>query len=141
MRFASHSLRAILTRVCAARIGFLTCCWSVRRPPATRPFPGGVLDLDTAWRFCLEHAVGLPDARADVAALLAWTAGEGNLDRFHALPQASRDKILERLGSEGGGAALLVTSALSAGYGSDALSIGLVCGVVFVFHRSKRRSA
>ena len=105
----------------------------LERPPAAGypPVPGGVLDLDTAWRFCLEHAVGLPDARADVAALLAWTAGEGNLDRFHALPQASRDKILEKLGSEGGGAALLVTSALSAGHGSDALAIGLVCGVVF----------
>ena len=71
----------------------------LERPPAAGypPVPGGVLDLDTAWRFCLEHAVGLTDARADVGALLAWTAGEGNLDRFQALPQASRDKILRRL--------------------------------------------
>src|ERR1700736_5427146 len=56
----------------------------LERPPAAGypPVPGGVLDLDTAWRFCLEHAVGLADVRADVGALLAWTAGEGNLDRF-----------------------------------------------------------
>ncbi len=105
----------------------------LERPPAAGypPVPGGVLDLDTAWRFCLEHAVGLTDARADVGALLGWTAGEGNLDRFQALPQASRDKILEKVASEGGSAAALVARAVSAGHGADALAIGLVCGVIF----------
>lgn len=105
----------------------------LERPPAAGypPVPGGVLDLDTAWRFCLEHAVGLPEARADVGALLVWTAGEGNLDRFEALPQATRDKILEKVASEGGSAAALVTRAASAGHGADALAIGLVCGVIF----------
>ncbi|SDR29263.1 PglZ domain-containing protein [Rhizobiales bacterium GAS113] len=105
----------------------------LERPPAAGypPVPGGVLDLDTAWRFCLEHAVGLPDARADVGALLAWTAGEGNLDQFEALPQATRDKILEKVASEGGSAAALVARAVSAGHGVDALAIGLVCGVIF----------
>ena len=105
----------------------------LERPPAAGypPVPGGVLDLDTAWRFCLEHAVGLADARADVGALLAWTAGEGNLDRFQALPQASREKILEKVASEGGAAAALVARAVSAGHGADALAIGLVCGVIF----------
>ncbi|MDW9414209.1 BREX-2 system phosphatase PglZ [Sinorhizobium meliloti] len=103
------------------------------RPPAAGypPVPGGVLDLDTAWRFCLEHAVGLPDARADVGALLAWTAGEGNLDRFEALPQTTQEKILEKVASEGGCAAALVARAVSAGHGADALAIGLACGVIF----------
>jgi PglZ domain len=95
------------------------------------PVPGGVLDFDTAWRFCLEHAVGLPDARADVRALLAWTAGEGSLDRFATLPQATRDRILEKVASEGGSAAALVARAVSAGHGADALAVGLVCGVIF----------
>jgi hypothetical protein len=105
----------------------------LERPPASGypPVPGGVLDLDTAWRFCLEHAVGLADARADVDALLAWTAGEGNLDRFQALPQASQEKILDKLASEGGSGAALVARAMSAGNGADALAIGLVCGVIF----------
>jgi hypothetical protein len=103
------------------------------RPPASGypPVPGGVLDLDTAWRFCLEHTVGLVDARADVDALLGWTAGDSNLDRFQALPQASREKILEKLASEGGSGAALVARAVSAGHGADALAIGLVCGVIF----------
>ena len=105
----------------------------LERPPVAGypPVPGGVLDLDTAWRFCLEHAVGLPDARADVGALLAWTAGEGNLDRFETLPEATRDKILEKVATEGGSAAALVARAVSAGHGADALAVGLVCGVIF----------
>ena len=73
----------------------------------------------------------MPDARADVDALLSWTAGEGNLDRLEALPQATRDKILEKVASEGGSAATLVAKAVSAGNGADALAIGLVCGVIF----------
>jgi hypothetical protein len=105
----------------------------LERPPVAGypPVPGGVLELDTAWRSCLEHAVGLLDARPDVGALLAWTAGEGNLDRFEALSQATRDKILEKVANEGGSAAALVARAVSAGHGADALAIGLVCGVVF----------
>jgi hypothetical protein len=95
------------------------------------PVPGGVLDLDTAWRACLEHTVGLSDARADAAALLAWSAGEGNLERFGALPQAARSQLLERLGREGGAAADLVARAIGEGRGADALAIGLTCGVVF----------
>ena len=37
----------------------------LERPPVAGcpPVPGGVLDLDSAWRFCLEHAVGLPPPR------------------------------------------------------------------------------
>ena len=105
----------------------------LERPPAIGypPVPGGVLDLDTAWRFCLEHAVGLPDARSDVDALLAWTAGDGNLDRFASLPRVTQDKILEKIANENGSAAALVARAVSAGHGADLLAIGLVCGVIF----------
>jgi hypothetical protein len=105
----------------------------LERPPANSypPVPGGVLDLDTAWRFCLEHAVGLLDARSDVDALLAWTTGDGNLDRFASLPLATQDKILEKITNENGSAASLVARAVSAGHGADLLAIGLVCGVIF----------
>ena len=74
----------------------------LERAPAAGypPVPGGVLDLNTAWRFCLEHVVGLPDARSDVDALLAWTAGDGNLDRFSSLPRTAQDKILEKIATE-----------------------------------------
>lgn len=105
----------------------------LERPPALGypPVPGGVLDLDTAWRFCLEHAVGLPDARSDVDALLAWAAGDGNLERFTSLPRATQEKILEKIANENGSAAALVARAVSAGRGVDLVAIGLVCGVIF----------
>lgn len=107
------------------------------RPPASGypPVPGGVLDLETAWRFCLEHAVGLPDARSDVDALLSWTAEEGNLDKFASLPHIIQEKILEKIASDGGPAATLVARAISSGRGADLLAIGLVCGVVFAEER------
>jgi hypothetical protein len=95
------------------------------------PAAGGVLDLDTAWRICLEHVVGLPAARADVDALLAWTAGDENLDRFQTLSSATRDQVLARLAADGGSAAALAIRAVSAGRGSDALAVGLVCGVIY----------
>ena len=44
---------------------------------------------------------------------------------------ATRDKILEKIASEGGSAAALVARAVSAGHGADSLAIGLVCGVIF----------
>ena len=105
----------------------------LERSPAAGypPVPGGVLDLNIAWRFCLEHVVSLPDARSDVDALLAWTAGDGNLDRFSSLPRTAQDKILEKIATESGSAAVLVTRAVSAGHGADLLAIGLACGVVF----------
>ena len=98
----------------------------LERPPVAGypPVPGGVLDLDTAWHSCLEHAVGLLDARPGVGALLAWTAGEGNLDRFEALSQATRDKILEKVANEGGSAAALVARAVSAGHGPTRSQLG-----------------
>jgi hypothetical protein len=90
------------------------CDLLLERIPATDypPAVGGFLDLDTAWRACLEHVVGLPDARADADALLAWTADDGNLERFQVLPQAARDHLLNRLAADGGAAAALVTRAI-----------------------------
>lgn len=109
------------------------CDLLVDRAPAGGypPVPGGVLDLDTAWRACLEHTVGLSEARADASAMLSWTAGEGNLERFGALPKTARDHVLDRLGQEGGTAAALVAKAIGEGQGADAVAIGLACGVVF----------
>jgi hypothetical protein len=109
------------------------CDLLVDRAPAGGypPVPGGVLDLDTAWRACLEHTVSLSEGRADASAMLSWTASDTNLERFGALPKTARDHVLDRLGQEGGTAAALVAKAIEAGQGADALAIGLACGVVF----------
>lgn len=95
------------------------------------PAAGGVLDLDTAWRCVMEQSLGLQDPRADAAALLWWTLGEGNVERFAALPEAARARIGERLAREGGPAAEIVVAAILAGRGADTLALGLACTVVF----------
>jgi hypothetical protein len=90
-----------------------------------------VLDLDTAWRSVMEQSLGLRAAYADAAALLWWTLGEGNVERFAALPEAAQARIGERLAREGGPAAEIVVAAILAGRGVDALALGLACTVVF----------
>jgi hypothetical protein len=95
------------------------------------PVPGGVLDLDTAWRSCLLHVLGLQDGHADAGVLLEWTTTEGSLERFQAIPPTARAQLLEKLATQGGAAAALVSKAIAAGQGADALAVGLVCGIVF----------
>ena len=95
------------------------------------PAPGGMLDLDTAWRALQEQVLGLPPGRADTAALLQWTLDLGNIERFGNLPEAARRAVAERLTGAGGPGAGLVIATAVAGRGTDALAIGLVCGVIF----------
>jgi hypothetical protein len=105
----------------------------LERPPIAGypPAAGAVLDLETAWRAVLEQVLGLPEGRADVTALLGWTLDLVGLERFGGLPDEARHAVVERLTWSGGAAAGLVLGAAGAGRGSDALPIGLVCGVVF----------
>jgi hypothetical protein len=100
---------------------------SVGYPPAA----GGVLDLETAWRAAQERLLGLPEGRADTAALLWWTLDEANPCRLADLPIEARARMVERLAAAGGPAATLVMGAVAAGRGFEAFAVGLVCGVVF----------
>jgi hypothetical protein len=100
-------------------------------PVGYPPAAGGVLDLETAWRAAQERLLGLPEGRADTAALLWWTLDEANLGRLAALPIEARERMVKRLSAAGGPAATMVMGAAAAGRGSDAFAVGLVCGVVF----------
>jgi hypothetical protein len=117
-RLSAHRWLADLLLDSAPPIGY---------PPAA----GGVLDLETAWRAVQERLLGLPEGRADTAALLWWTLDEANLGRLAALPVEARARMVERLSTAGGLAATLVMGAAAAGRGSDAFAVGLICGVVF----------
>jgi hypothetical protein len=103
-----------------------------RSPVGGYPPPaGGILDLETAWRALQENILGLPVGRADAAALLEWTLDFAGLDRFASLPEDARRSIADRLSGAGGPGAGLMMSTAGAGRGSNALPIGLVCGVIF----------
>lgn len=103
------------------------------RPPigGYPPVAGGVLDLESAWQAALKSVLGLPDGRADAAALLDWSLDPAALDRFARLPDEARNAVATRIAAEGGAAAGLVFSAAAAGHGADALAVALACGVVF----------
>ncbi|WP_134500749.1 BREX-2 system phosphatase PglZ [Microvirga pakistanensis] len=96
-----------------------------------KPAPGGVLDLDTAWRAALGDVLELPDGRGDASSLMEWALEPVGLDRLVRLPQDVRSALIQRLGVEGGAAASLVLAAASQGRGSEALALSLVCGVLF----------
>lgn len=96
-----------------------------------KPAPGGVLDLDTAWRAALGDVLELPDGRGDASSLMEWASEPVRLDRLVRLPKEVQSALIDRLGSEGGAAASLVLAAASHGRGSEALALSLVCGVLF----------
>lgn len=103
-----------------------------RAPAAAYPPPaGGMLDLEAAWRALLEQVLGLPEGRADAAALLSWSLDLAGLVRFASLPDEARQAVANRLADTGGTGAGLVLAAAAAGRGTDALPVGLVCGVIF----------
>ena len=95
------------------------------------PAPGGVLDLETAWRAVLEQGFGLKEGRADAGALLEWTLDPSGPEKMARLPLDARMSLEARLRAEGGAASGLVLAAVSAGHGADALPVALACGVVF----------
>jgi hypothetical protein len=84
-------------------------------PVGYPPAAGGVLDLETACRTAQDGLLGLPEGRADTAALLWWTLDEANLGRLAALPVEARARMVERLSAGGGPAATLVMGAAAAG--------------------------
>jgi len=105
-----------------------------RPPEGYAPVPGGVLDVDTAWRTLLASVLGIAEARPDLETLLHWTAGDDGPHRFAQLPDGARKGIAAHLRSvagAAGAAGALVVDTLMAGNASEAVALGLVCEVVF----------
>lgn len=90
--------------------------------------PGGMLDLETAWRALQEQVLGLEAGRTDAVALLEWTLDLGKVARFASLSDEPRRMVARRLTATGGPAAEVI---LGAAASEGALPIGLVCGVIF----------
>ena len=95
------------------------------------PVAGGLLDAETSWFHVLDRALGLAAARPDPDALLHWTVSDGSLGRFAALTPVARAGIIEWLAQAAGPVGGLITACLEAGFGADALPLGLAAGVVF----------
>lgn len=95
------------------------------------PVANGFLDLETAWREVLQRFLGLDSARPDAVALLQWCTAPGADASLKLLPAATRVDLTRWLGEAAGTAGAMVLACIDAGRMADALSLGLVCGVVY----------
>ena len=95
------------------------------------PVANGFLDLETAWREVLQRFLGLDSARPDAVALLQWCTAPGADASLKLLPSATRLDLTRWLGEAAGTAGAVVLACIDAGRTADALSLGLVCGVVY----------
>jgi PglZ domain len=95
------------------------------------PVANGFLDLETAWREVLQRFLGLDSARPDAVGLLQWCTAPGADASLKLLPAATRVDLARWLGEASGTAGAMVLACVDAGRAADALSLGLVCGVVY----------
>ncbi len=100
-------------------------------PSGYPPVSGGLLDLETAWRFVLETGLGLSSGRPDAVTLLQWSMAREAVQRFVTLPDAARPDIREWIAQSAGPVGDLIMACVVSGHGLDAFPVGLVCGVAF----------
>lgn len=93
--------------------------------------PAGVLDAASVWKVLLTRKLGMGRHPVDLEALLAWTRSPDALRRHADLNEAFRRGLRDHLVSVCGPAAGAVLDTVDAGFGADAVPLGLVCRVVF----------
>ena len=95
------------------------------------PVANGFLDLESAWREVLQRFLGIESARPDAVALLSWSMTSAADALIAQLPATARVDVMRWLGETAGIAGEMVLGCVDAGRTTDALPLGLVCGVVF----------
>ena len=95
------------------------------------PVANGFLGLETAWQEVLQRFLRIPTARPDAVSLLTWSMTTGADATLDQLPAAARTDVIRWLGETAGSAGEMVLGCIEAGRTTDALPLGLVCGVVF----------
>lgn len=98
---------------------------------AYAPVANGFLDLETAWRELLQRFLQLDVARPDAGTLLRWTMQPTADASLNLLPANARSDALRWLSESAGVAGSMVLACVVAGRTGDALTLGLVCGVLY----------
>jgi hypothetical protein len=93
--------------------------------------PTGVLDLATAWKVLLSRVLGVKQYPLDLVGLLHWTRDADGLQRYADAGDAFRRGVRDHLIDTCGLAAGAVLDCIEAGFGGDAVAVGLVCRTVF----------
>ncbi|MPZ29362.1 MAG: BREX-2 system phosphatase PglZ, partial [Micromonosporaceae bacterium] len=99
-----------------------------RRYPAP---PSGFLDLPTAWRTLLRHALRLDTDRPRADDLVRWGQTEWARTALAGPARAHADRIAERLAADAGPLAGHVLRLVAEGRGSELVPFGLVCDVLW----------
>jgi hypothetical protein len=100
----------------------------------TEPLPAasGVLTPDDVWQVVVGHRLGLDSARPDLQSFLEWLATETATTRWQSLDDALRARMrgwfVQGLGDIGE----VLLRCLEAGYGTEALALGIALGALRV---------
>jgi hypothetical protein len=90
------------------------------------PPPGGVLDLDTAWRALLLHGLALSDADPSFRDLLAWAASPASTPALARFGDQAVSHIQQQLSLAHGPAAGWLVHLIRGGDAGDAVPLGLI---------------
>lgn len=95
------------------------------------PPPGGVLDLDTAWRALLTHGLSFPKDQPSLTDLLGWAAGPASVPALARLSEDDNSRVASWLAERVGGAAKPVLHLIRAGRQGDVVPFGVVASVLW----------
>ncbi|MCO6436557.1 MAG: BREX-2 system phosphatase PglZ [Phycisphaerae bacterium] len=95
------------------------------------PVAGGLVDADTVWGILLKEDLGLSGAHPDLVGILRCSAESDLARRWQACSVEFRSAASEWISDQAGETAAAILKCLETEYGSQALAIGLVMGVVY----------
>lgn len=95
------------------------------------PPPGGILDLDTAWRALLTHGLALGSDQPTLQDLLTWAAGPAAVPALARLSEDDLEQVGQWLEDRVSGVARPLIHLVRAGRQSDAIPFGVVAAVLW----------
>jgi len=98
---------------------------------AYSPVASGFLDLETAWKELLQRFLHFEVTRPDATDLLRWTMQPSSDASLNLLPAKARADVLRWLSESAGPVGKMVLACVEAERTGDAISLGLVCGVLY----------
>jgi len=96
------------------------------------PAASGVLTPEAVWQVVVRHRLGLDSPRPDLQAFLEWLATDTSTARWQSLDDALRGRLRAWFALQLGEMGEVLLQCLEAGYGSEALAIGLAISVLQV---------
>lgn len=93
--------------------------------------PSGFLDLPTAWRTLLRHALRLDTDRPTAGDLVRWGQTDAATAALVGPAREHLDRIAQRLATDAGALAPHVLRLVAGGRGSELVPFGLVCDVLW----------